>query len=44
MSFISNFLLALGVAMDAFAVYMSISTTIRPFMINDALSNLDLRG
>lgn len=37
MSFISNFLLALGLAMDAFAVSISSSTTIKPFQLNDAL-------
>ena len=37
MSFLSNFLLAVGVAMDVFAVSMSRSTTIRPFRVNDAL-------
>jgi len=37
MSFLSNFLLALGVSMDSFAVSMSRSTTIRPFRINVAL-------
>jgi len=37
MSFLSNFLLAIGVEMDAFAVFMSISTTIRLFRVNDAL-------
>ena len=37
MPIISNFLLAVGVAMDAFAVSISRSTTIRPFGVNDAL-------
>jgi putative Mn2+ efflux pump MntP len=37
MSIISNFLLAVGVAMDALAVSMSRSTTIKPFRVNDAL-------
>ena len=37
MSFLSTFLLAIGVEMDAFAVFMSISTTIRSFRVNDAL-------
>jgi manganese efflux pump family protein len=37
MSFLSNFLLALGVAMDAFTVSMSRSTIIRPFRVIDAL-------
>jgi len=36
-SFLTNFLLALGLAMDAFAVSMSSGTTIRPFRLNDAL-------
>jgi len=37
MSFLSSFLIAVGLAMDAFAVAMSCSTTIRPFRVNDAL-------
>jgi len=37
MSFLSNFLLAFGLAMDAFAVSISSSTTVRPFKLNDAL-------
>jgi putative Mn2+ efflux pump MntP len=37
MSFLSNFLLAVGVAMDAFAVSVSSSITIRPFRVNNAL-------
>ena len=37
MSFLSNFHLALGVAIDAFTVSMSKNTTIRPFRVNDAL-------
>ena len=37
MSFLSNFLLAVGVSMDSFAVAMSRSTIIRPFRVNDAL-------
>jgi manganese efflux pump family protein len=37
MSFLSIFLIAVGLAMDAFAVAMSSSTTIRPFRVNDAL-------
>jgi len=37
MSFLSNFLLAVGVSMDSFAVAMSRSTIIRPFKANDAL-------
>ena len=37
MSFLSNFLLAVGVSMDSFAVAMSRSTIIRPFRVNVAL-------
>jgi manganese efflux pump family protein len=37
MSFLTNFLLALGLSMDAFAVSMSSGTTIRPFQLKDAL-------
>jgi len=37
MSMLSNFLLAVGLAMDAFAVSMSRSITIRPFRVNDTL-------
>ena len=37
MSILSNFLLAVGVEMDAFAISMSRSTIIRPFRVNDAL-------
>lgn len=37
MSFLTNFLLGLGLAMDAFAVSMSSGTTVRPFRVNDAL-------
>ena len=37
MSFLTNFLLGLGLAMDAFAVSMSSGTTVRPFKISDAL-------
>jgi len=37
MSFLTNFLLGLGLSMDAFAVSMSSSTTIRPFHPKDAL-------
>ncbi len=37
MPFLTNFLLALGLSMDAFAVSMSSGTTIRPFHVNDAL-------
>lgn len=37
MSFLTNFLLALGLAMDAFAVSMSSGTSIRPFQLKDAL-------
>ena len=37
MSFLTDFLLALGLSMDAFAVSMSSGTTIRPFRVNDAL-------
>ncbi|MCO5383577.1 MAG: manganese efflux pump MntP family protein [Methanosarcina barkeri] len=37
MSFLTDFLLALGLSMDAFAVSMSSGTTIRPFRLNDAL-------
>ncbi|WP_243684599.1 manganese efflux pump MntP [Methanosarcina barkeri] len=37
MSFLTNFLLGLGLSMDAFAVSMSSSTTIRPFHLKDAL-------
>lgn len=37
MSFLTNFLLALGLSMDAFAVSMSSGTTIRPFRLKDAL-------
>ncbi|MGB9928302.1 MAG: manganese efflux pump MntP family protein [Methanosarcina sp.] len=37
MPFFTSFLLALGLAMDAFAVSMSSGTTIRPFRLNDAL-------
>jgi manganese efflux pump family protein len=37
MPFLTDFLLALGLSMDAFAVSMSSSTTIRPFRVNDAL-------
>jgi putative Mn2+ efflux pump MntP len=37
MSFLNNFLLGLGLAMDAFAVSMSSGTTIRPFRLSDAL-------
>lgn len=37
MPFLTNFLLALGLSMDAFAVSMSNGTTIRPFRVNDAL-------
>lgn len=36
MSFLTNFLLGLGLAMDAFAVSMSSGTTVRPFKISDA--------
>lgn len=32
-----DFILAVGLAMDAFVVAMSSSTTIRPFRVNDAL-------
>lgn len=38
MSFLTNFLLALGLSMDAFAVSMSSGTTIRPFRLKDALN------
>jgi manganese efflux pump family protein len=37
MSFLTSFLLALGLSMDAFAVSMSSGTTIRPFHLKDAL-------
>jgi putative Mn2+ efflux pump MntP len=37
MSILSNFLLVVGLAMDAFAVSISRSTTIRPFRANYAL-------
>ena len=37
MSFLTDFLLGLGLSMDAFAVSMSCGTTIRPFSVNDAL-------
>jgi putative Mn2+ efflux pump MntP len=37
MSLLTNFLLALGLAMDAFAVSMSSGTTIKPFRLSDAL-------
>ncbi|HII03041.1 TPA: manganese efflux pump MntP family protein [Methanosarcinaceae archaeon] len=37
MSFLTNFLLALGLAMDAFAVSVSSGSTVRPFRLNDAL-------
>jgi manganese efflux pump family protein len=37
MSFLTNFLLGLGLAMDAFAVSMSSGTTIKPFRLTDAL-------
>ncbi|WP_410507572.1 manganese efflux pump MntP family protein [Methanosarcina hadiensis] len=37
MSFLTNFLLGLGLAMDAFAVSMSSGTTVRPFRVSDAL-------
>jgi putative Mn2+ efflux pump MntP len=37
MSLLTNFLLALGLSMDAFAVSMSSGTTIRPFRLNNAL-------
>jgi manganese efflux pump family protein len=37
MPFLTDFLLALGLSMDAFAVSMSSGTTIRPFRVNDAL-------
>ena len=37
MSFLTNFLLGIGLSMDAFAVSMSSSTTIRPFRLKDAL-------
>jgi manganese efflux pump family protein len=37
MSILTDFLLALGLSMDAFAVSMSRGTTIRPFRVNDAL-------
>jgi manganese efflux pump family protein len=37
MSFLTDFLLALGLSMDAFAVSMSSGTAIKPFHISDAL-------
>ncbi len=37
MSFFTNFLLGLGLSMDAFAVSMSSGTTIRSFRLTDAL-------
>lgn len=37
MPFLTNFLLGLGLAMDAFAVSMSSGTSVRPFRVNDAL-------
>ncbi|MDI9394678.1 MAG: manganese efflux pump MntP family protein [Euryarchaeota archaeon] len=37
MSFLTNLLLGLGLAMDAFAVSMSSGTTVRPFKVIDAL-------
>lgn len=37
MAFLTNFLLALGLAMDAFAVSMSSGTTVKPFRLSDAL-------
>ncbi len=37
MSFLTDFLLGLGLSMDAFAVSMSSGTMIRPFRVNDAL-------
>jgi manganese efflux pump family protein len=37
MSLLTDFLLGLGLSMDAFAVSMSSGTTIRPFRVNDAL-------
>ncbi len=37
MPFLTNFLLGLGLAMDAFAVSMSSGTTVRPFRVSDAL-------
>lgn len=37
MSFFTNFLLGLGLSMDAFAISMSSGTLIRPFRLNDAL-------
>jgi manganese efflux pump family protein len=37
MSFLTDFLLGLGLSMDAFAVSMSCGTIIRPFSVNDAL-------
>ena len=44
MSFLSNFLLAVGVSMDSFAVSMSRSTIIRPFRVNDASNLLFFSG
>lgn len=37
MSFLTDFLLGLGLSMDAFAVSMSSGTIIRPFRVKDAL-------
>jgi putative Mn2+ efflux pump MntP len=37
MPLLTNFLLGLGLAMDAFAVSMSSGTTVRPFRVSDAL-------
>lgn len=37
MSYISNLLIALGLATDAFAVSMSGGATISPFRVSDAL-------
>jgi putative Mn2+ efflux pump MntP len=37
MPFFANFLLALGLAMDAFAVSISSGSTVRPFRLSDAL-------
>ena len=37
MPFLTDFLLGLGLSMDAFAVSMSSGTMIRPFRVNDAL-------
>jgi manganese efflux pump family protein len=37
MFFLTDFLLGLGLSMDAFAVSMSSGTTIRPFRVSDAL-------